>query len=172
MIDINIIVTGNSKANIRSLMNSVCDKEIEKIKQSVKITESSDEQELIVQRGFVKVDDKYRLDLYYANKPFQFEYFKFMPTEELKGMVLILNSKKPSDLEKLTKTILEHYNYLMNYSMCIGVTNTETDGGFNAKDVNNLLLSNGWVMPVFDINIENKFDFELLIESLIYFYKP
>ncbi len=172
MIDINIIITGNSKANIRSLMNSVCDEEITKINQSIKLTESSEEQEFIIQRGKINVDDKYRLDLYYANKPHQFEYFKLMPAHELKGIIFILNANKPSDLDNLSKTILEHFNYLVNYSICIGVTNTESNTGFNSKDVNAVLESNGWVMPVFDIDIENKVDFELLLEALIYFYKP
>ena len=56
--------------------------------------------------------------------------------------------------------------------MCIGVTDTEDKTGFNSKDVNKILKSNGWVMPVFDIDMENKVDFELLIEALINFYKP
>ena len=172
MIDINIIITGNSKSNIRALMNSVCDKEIKKFKQSIKLTESSQEQELIIQSGQIKVDDKYRLDLYYVNKPHQFEYFKMMPTDELKGMILILNANKPSDLNSLTKTVLEHYNYLTNFSMCIGITDTESNLGFNSKNVNQLLQSNGWLMPVFDIDIEKKQDFELLIEALLNFYKP
>jgi signal recognition particle receptor subunit beta len=172
MIDINIIITGNSKSNIRALMNSVCDEEIKKNKRDIKLTESSQEQELIIQSGHIKVDDKYRIDLYYANKPHQFEYFKLMPSDELKGLIIVLDANKPSDLSNLAKTILSHYYYLTNYSMCIGVTNTEGTQGFQSKNVNKLLESNGWVMPVFDIDIEKKQDFELLIEALLNFYKP
>ena len=58
------------------------------------------------------------------------------------------------------------------FSMCIGITDTESNLGFNSKNVNQLLQSNGWLMPVFDIDIEKKQDFELLIEALLNFYKP
>ena len=169
---LNIIMTGSSKSIILALMDRVCDEDTKKVNELITDEDSDIPQEFIIQRGHIKVDQKYMINLYYANKPQQFEHFNEIQTDELKGLILILDSNKPSDLNNLSKTILKHFNYLVNYAMCIGIANTESEDGFNSKNVNTELKSNGWVMPVFDIDTNNKLDTDLLIEALIYFFKP
>ncbi len=169
---LNIVVTGETN-NIKTLIQCISYGPEETVTHSYQPKDTDTSIKVAMSFGSLQVDEDHRIDFFGGTDKQLFQFVSELPSSGTKGMIIVLDADQPADIDQLDQTIKQHINYLNRYAMVVGITGDDYLTIKQAEErVRQILVTSGWVVPVFSIDTQNKEDVGLLVETLLCFTDP
>lgn len=83
------------------------------------------------------------------------------------GMVLLLDNARPDPLQDLQDYLVQFQSLIVNTTLIIGLVNSE-QGNASLADYHHVLNEQGYILPVFEVDMHQEHDIEIMMSALLH----